>query len=221
MTLLVLFHHTALTYGAIGGWYYREVPTDGRFETKLLVLFCTVNQAWFMGLFFLLAGYFTPGPVERKGAWLYLRDRLVRLGLPLLAVGLLIGPVTIGLAQTANGRPFMRTLIYLWDHRTFENGPLWFAQALLIFCVAYLLWRWISLRPPRPRAFPSNLVLFIAALVTGAGAFALRLAWPVGVNVFGLQLGYFASYIVLFVAGVPARGGNGWSPYPRSSGGSG
>jgi len=25
LTALVLFHHTAITYGAIGGWYYREL----------------------------------------------------------------------------------------------------------------------------------------------------------------------------------------------------
>ena len=29
LTLLVLFHHTAITYGAIGGWYYHEVEPDG------------------------------------------------------------------------------------------------------------------------------------------------------------------------------------------------
>jgi hypothetical protein len=29
----------------------------------------------------------------------------------------------------------------------------------------------------------------------------LRLVWPVGVSVFGLQAGFFASYIVLFMAG--------------------
>src|ERR1019366_452117 len=104
LTLLVVFHHTAITYGAIGGWFYREVTTDGRLETKLLILFCSVNQAWFMGLFFLLAGYFTPGPAERKGAWPYLRDRLIRLGLPLLVFGVVMGAVTIALGQTAKGR---------------------------------------------------------------------------------------------------------------------
>ena len=26
VTLLVVLHHTALTYGAIGGWYYQEIP---------------------------------------------------------------------------------------------------------------------------------------------------------------------------------------------------
>jgi len=38
-------------------------------------------------------------------------------------------------------------------------------------------------------------------LTVGAAAFALRLVWPVGTQRFGLQLGYFASYVVLFVAG--------------------
>src|SRR5471030_3054794 len=42
-----------------------------------------------------------------------------------------------------------------------------------------------------------------AALVTGACALVLRVFWPVGVgvNVWGLQLGYFASYVILFAFG--------------------
>ena len=55
-----MFHHTAITYGAIGGWYYKELLPSPTLGSRLLVLFCTVNQAWFMGLFFLLAGYYTP-----------------------------------------------------------------------------------------------------------------------------------------------------------------
>jgi len=51
LTLLVLFHHSAITCGAIGGWYYREIPTDARFETKLLIFFCAFNQVYFMELF--------------------------------------------------------------------------------------------------------------------------------------------------------------------------
>jgi peptidoglycan/LPS O-acetylase OafA/YrhL len=203
LTLLVLFHHTAITYGAIGGWYYREVETDGRLETKLLILFCTVNQAYFMGLFFLIAGYFTPGAAMRKGALAYLQERALRLGLPLLIFGFIIGPMTIALAQTANGRPFVSTLLYLWAHGVFESGPLWFAEALLIFSLAYLAWQGLGRGRPAMvlPAFPSNGVLVAAALATGALAFGLRFAWPVGTQLFGLQLGYFASYVVLFAAG--------------------
>ena len=67
LTLLVLFHHTAITYGASGDWYYAEVRAGRDLSSSLLSLFTGFNQAFFMGLFFLLAGYFTPGAVERHG----------------------------------------------------------------------------------------------------------------------------------------------------------
>src|SRR5450759_3819895 len=136
MTLLVLFHHAAITYGAIGGWYYHEVKPAASLPGTLLVLFCTTNQAYFMGLFFLVAGYFTPSAIARKGAWHYLADRAVRLGLPLLFFGWILAPVTIALAATSRDQPFGATLVPLWHRHTFENGPLWFAQALLIFAAA-------------------------------------------------------------------------------------
>lgn len=52
LTLLVVMHHTAITYGAIGGWFYREVASNSSLSFMLLVFFCTANQAYFMGLFF-------------------------------------------------------------------------------------------------------------------------------------------------------------------------
>jgi surface polysaccharide O-acyltransferase-like enzyme len=201
---LVVLHHTSITYGAIGGWYYKEVPTDGSLTSMLLVFFCTFNQAWFMGLFFLLAGYYTPASLRTKGSWYYLRDRLQRLGIPLLAYGFVIGPATISLAQTARGKPFLDTLLRLWGHGEFEKGPMWFAWALLIFALGAVLWRALGTRRAESdagRAFPTDAALLVAALATGAVAFALRLQWPVGKEGWGLQLGYFASYVTLFVAG--------------------
>lgn len=203
-TLLVVCHHTAITYGAIGGWYYQENPPDGSLSSLLLVFFCTFNQAWFMGLFFLLAGYYTPAPLQAKGPWRYLRDRLLRLGLPLLVYGFVIGPATIALAQTARGQPFTDTLLRLWRHGTFEMGPLWFAWALLIFACAAVLWHTLGSSrawAQAERPIPTDAALLSAALATGAVAFALRLQWPVGQVAGGLQLGYFASYTVLFIAG--------------------
>lgn len=194
-TFLVVLHHTAITYGAIGGWYYKETPTDDSLSSMLLVFFCTLNQAWFMGLFFLLAGYYTPAALQAKGAWRYLRDRLLRLGIPLLAYGFVIGPATIALAQTARGKPIADTLFWLWRHGEFEKGPLWFAWALLIFAVVVVLWRTLGvhwIEPDPERAFPTNAALLAAALGTGVVAFALRLQWPVGNEVWGLQPGYFA-----------------------------
>jgi peptidoglycan/LPS O-acetylase OafA/YrhL len=208
MVLLVVFHHAAITYGAAGGWYYREVPTDGSLQTRLLILLCAVDQAYFMGLLFLLAGYFTPPSLARHGVLGYAKERLLRLGAPLVVFGLLIGPITIALAQTASNRPFLGTLLYVWGRGAFSPGPLWFAFALLIFSFVFVAWRTVQSRlnaePPafEPRPFPSNLILLVTALATGAAAFGLRLVWTVGTTITSdLQLGYFASYIVLFAAG--------------------
>jgi surface polysaccharide O-acyltransferase-like enzyme len=203
VTLLVVFHHTALTYGAIGGWYYREISPSNSLSSLLLILFCTANQAWFMGLFFLLAGYYTPPAYRRHGTAGFVGERLLRLGIPLAFYFLILHPITVALAQTANGRSFVGVFIYVCSHGLFDPGPLWFAEALLIFTAVWLLWRLASGNSPAPRAvpFPSDAVLLAAALVTGTAAFLLRFVWPVGVNVGFLQLAYFASYIVLFAAG--------------------
>ena len=202
VTLLVVFHHTALTYGAVGSWYYREIAPSSSPGSLLLILFCTLNQAWFMGLFFLLAGYYTPPACRRHGPAGLIRERLLRLGIPLLFYVLILHPLTVALALTARELSFGRVFVWLWSHGKFEPGPMWFVEALLIFTGFWLVWR--VMRKPNAavdRPFPSNTVLFAVAIITGLAAFLLRLVWPVGMNVGFLQLGYFASYIVLFAAG--------------------
>ncbi len=209
MTALVILHHTALTYGAIGGWFWRELQPSAALSSRLLILFCTTNQAYFMGFFFLLAGYFTPLSLERKGYARFLCDRLLRLGIPLLAFGLFLGPLTAAIVEAFQGHSFWGTFVWLWDHRQFINGPLWFAQALLIFSLAYCLWRKLAGAPlteaqRTPKPVPPNLWWFLSALAVGAGALLIRQFVPTGVNVWGLQLGYFSSYIFLFALGITA-----------------
>lgn len=201
LTVLVVLHHAALTYGGTGAWFYREIAPSAAPSSLLLTLFCTVNQAYFMGLFFLMAGYFTPGAVDRRGVAGFLRERLIRLGLPLLAFGFLLGPLTVALAATAKGYGFLAALGAVWSREPFVPGPLWFAEALLIFSGLYALWRLAAPAPAPAMGFPSNRTLALAAVVTGIAAFLIRLAWPVGAAFLALQLGYFASYVVLFAAG--------------------
>jgi surface polysaccharide O-acyltransferase-like enzyme len=50
--------------------------------------------------------------------------------------------------------------------------------------------------------FPSRRAAFPAAFLTGVAAFCLRLIWPTGTNFLQMQLGYFASYMVLFAFGI-------------------
>src|SRR4051794_31041093 len=77
LTALVIFHHVAIVYGGSGGWYWRAQPNA---SNPILLMFNAANQAFFMGFFFLLAGYYTPSSYERKGTTRFLADRLLRLG---------------------------------------------------------------------------------------------------------------------------------------------
>ncbi len=209
MTAFVILHHTAITYGASGSWFYNELHASGQISSILLTLFCATNQAYFMGFFFLLAGYFTPNSLERKGYRQFIGDRFTRLGIPLLVFIFILGPLTAAMVASHDGKGFWRVFPYLWNHVIIINGPLWFAQALLIFSLAYCAWRAAfgsslasSSRTPRP--VPTYARWLLSAILVGAASLAIRQFVPTGKNVIGLQLGYFAPYIFLFAIGIAA-----------------
>jgi hypothetical protein len=209
MTAFVILHHTAITYGAPGGWYYNELKPSGAVSSLLLTFFVATNQAYFMGFFFLLAGYFTPPSLERKGYAHFLGDRFLRLGLPLLAFMFILGPATSALITAYEEKGFWPTIEYLWNHAIFGNGPLWFAQALLMFSIGYCAWRAMAGAPLNQvertaKAVPGGRWWLVSAVAVGVAALAIRQVVPTGVNIIGLQLGYFSSYTFLFALGIAA-----------------
>lgn len=203
-----MIHHTAITYGADGSWVYEDVePTKGLSVTVIiLTLFTAINQSFFMGLFFFLSGYFTPPSFEQKGAGVFLKDRLIRLGIPLIFYTFIIGPFIQYIVRFRNECSFGR--YYRKEILTFHSiniGPLWFVEALLIFSILYIMYRkFFSSSHRTTRSFPSNRSLFYTAVGLGVSAFFIRLFWPTGEGLLGLQFGYFPSYILLFIAGTIA-----------------
>jgi hypothetical protein len=207
LTALVIVHHCAITYGGSGGWSYREVSDASLPGSMLLTLLCAVDQAFFMGMFFLLAGYFTPGALARKGPMRFMAERGLRLGLPLLVFGFVLGPLTEALAGLARGEPWRPHWGALLAQGRFVLGPLWFAWALLLFTLVWLLRQQFG-PPLRAReALPAPRCWWLSALAVGAVALLLRQAVPVSQERLGLQLGYFASYVFLFFLGCLAAPG--------------
>ncbi len=211
LTTLVVLHHSAITYGAPGGWYYRELPTTASLTGILFTFFVSTNQAYFMGFFFLIAGYFTPASYNRKGPGKFFVDRLIRLGIPLAVYGVLLDPLTNSIARAwgrspATAEPFLPDSVHRIFTADWNNGPLWFAQALLIFSAVYLAWRmWGGDQTRQPDSpLPTLSGWFFTAIAVGAGALLIRQWVPVGKNIFQLQLGYFSSYIFLFAIGAVA-----------------
>ena len=201
LTGLVIFHHVAIVYGGSGGWYWREVPEA---SNQILLMFNAFNQAFFMGFFFLLAGYFTPASFDRKGPGRYIKERLLRLGVPLLFYFFLLSTFTEALAETEGGVPLARGWLDAIRSREFGPGPLWFVEALLLFAGAYAIWR--KVRPARmfTSELPSFWTLALTGLSLGVISFLIRLLVPVGQEVAWLQIGYFPCYVYLFAGGCVA-----------------
>lgn len=201
LTILVVLVHTSVTYGGEGGWYVSE-ETESMVSTILLTLFNAVNQSFFMSLFFLIGGYFTALSLKKKGSVEFAKGRILRLGLPLLMFFLAVGPLTVFLSDSlyyGEGFDFSKSM---------HVGPMWFAQALLIFSAIYLLiHRFIPAGSSRSRI---SLPLLIAIL--SSTTFAARAIWPMGEGIWGMQLGSFPQYIVMYIIGIKA-GKTDWQTY--------
>ncbi len=140
-----------------------------------------------MGFFLLIAAYFVPGSYDRKGAGQFLKDRLIRLGIPLLVYSWIISPLT-WMVITYVTQGYLLPLGDYFPGAKFEGfigaGPLWFVEVLLIFTAVYVAWRKIA-RPNAPvppvqidSRFPSSKAIALFAVLMAAAAFVIRLWLP-------------------------------------------
>lgn len=92
MIVFVVVQHLAVTYSGMGSWYYKDGRPLGIAAQTLFGFYTSLQQGYFMGILFLIAGYFTPGAYDRKGFWRFLLDRFVRLGIPTLIYTFAVNP---------------------------------------------------------------------------------------------------------------------------------
>lgn len=208
---LVIITHLAITYGAFGSWFYQEV-TGFSPQAALLSIVTALCQSFMMGFFFLISAYFIPPSLRRKGAGRFVRDRLVRLGVPLLAWVLLIGPllryfVAVRTAGHAGSLVDWYAL-GMTDPGIFGLGPLWFVFTLLVFTLVYVLWnvRFPGGESPRPMPFPSFHAIAGAGILVGLATFLVRILIPIGYSweFFDIQVPFFPQYIAFFLFGLAA-----------------
>jgi glucan biosynthesis protein C len=219
LTILVIFHHAAIAYGGVGDWLVVDPAVDD-ISPIFLTFFTAVNQTYFMSAFFLLAGYFTPSSFEKKGGGVFIKDRLIRLGVPLLVYSTVIVNINIYLSDMyLRHEPFSPILVY-------SPGHLWFLQALIIFVVIYVVYRTFADRNPSKKwfqysqdRFPSNRVLILSVILLAVLTFVVRLKFPVGVWFAGLQLGHFVHYIFSFFVGILAQRGDWFNRLDRRQAG--
>lgn len=220
LVCLVILHHTAITYGGSGSFYYTEPATDPA-ASGLLSLFTNFNQAWFLGAFFLLSAYFTPGSLDRKGARQFLKDRLIRLGIPLLVFFFVVNPLTVFLAfyhmtpaeLVAQGITPPMGLNWTFISQAVGTGPLWFVEMLLIFELGYVVWR-VARRSSGAgrdlqRPLPSYRKVAAFILTLTVTSYLLWTVEPLTAQVLGFPSFFdLPQYLGLFIAGLAAARGD-------------
>jgi len=218
MIVLVISMHAADTYSPLGSWYYTDRQPLSLASLLTFAAWQMYLQAFFMGLLFFIAGFFVPSAYDRRGPSLFVRDRTIRLGLPVLFYMFVLGPLTeyfcskswTSTEPTSFGNEWLKHI----RNGEFlqESGPLWFCLALLIFSTVYAVWR--SSRATNARSLadiqpPTTLQLICFAVLMAIVTFVVRLFVPPGATVLNLHLGDFPQYVLMFCAGIlAARGRN-------------
>lgn len=203
LTALVILHHVAVTYGAPGNWYYHE-KTSSPTSALVLTVVVSVNQAFFMGFFFLLSAYFVPAAYNKRGFARFLADRITRLGVPLLFYSLVLSPLLSYIPYDSGGHAVSYPQYLGGFDSWVDFGVLWFVAALLLFNISYAIYRKVGGRMPTRMPMPGATLVILIALVVGVLSFCVRWVFPVGwvLKPVGFQLGHFCQYMVLFIAGL-------------------
>lgn len=211
LTSMVVAHHWAIANGGPGDWYFTE-SNLGPVGNLLLSLFVATNQAFFMGFFFFISAYFVPQSFIRKGGLTFLKERIIRLGIPLLFYAFVLSPLII-FSVRKFGQSYTGSLIdFILNDGGFSVGPMWFVALLLIFSFAY--WCFVQIfKKYTPDGSLSSIkksyqILGFIGLVLLT--FLIRIYSPVGnwIPVLGIQPAHLMQYILCFILGIWANQNN-------------
>lgn len=210
LTVLVVAHHAAEPYVAIGGGGWGDLVKE-TVKSDLLQILFVFNRTFFMGFFFLISAYFLDASLARHGAWGVIRNRLIRLGIPILIFVVFVFG-SIGYAVYGEGLGYFEFLYFYITHGNTEFGHLWFIAHLLVYVVVYVALRAIF---PVLGTFgaeldaPGHRSIFIYILVIGAVLAVVRQVWPIDtwIRFFGTFRGepaHMPFYATLFAIGLIA-----------------
>ncbi len=184
LTVLVIVHHAAVSYCVFGAWPYKASNPDEMIDW--IWHFLSTNASFFMGLYFLISGYFVPASYNKQGPKTFVIKKLTRLGIPLLIVG--------GLLSVLSGK--------------LEMAHLWFLQSLLMFCLIYAGIR-LMIKPKEDGSSNrvSWLILPLLAIVMGVGGHLIRQVSPQDnwIDVLGflhIEPAHYLQYVMMFALGV-------------------
>ncbi len=206
--IFVIMHHLAALISGFGSQYFIGSVNFSALANIWFPLYLSFQQAYFMGLLFMISGYFVAASYDRKGFVHFIGDRFKRLIIPTLIF--MVALTLIEFVELGYNWTSFSVISFLSS-----TGQMWFAVALFAFCTIYGLVRLIipksivaSLSSRKIKFEPTSLKLISLILIIAVLAFSIRLVQPIGTSILNFQFCYFASYIVLFIIGIMAYRNN-------------
>ncbi|GAB7110480.1 hypothetical protein JCM4814A_87950 [Streptomyces phaeofaciens JCM 4814] len=147
VVLGLVFFHSALVFSPDDDFYVKNRDT-----TDVVTVVAGLGVVWAMPMLFLVAGLGARHSIGRRGPRGFARERLLRLGVPLVFATLTIVPVPQWLRLRAadpayhesygrfwlgflDVRPDPADFPFVLEGEWFETGHLWFVVLLLTFCL--------------------------------------------------------------------------------------
>ncbi len=202
LTCLVVAHHAGQAYGPTGGVW----PVTDSNKTNWLGKFFFINASYMMGLYFFISGYFMLFSLQRKTNAQFIKDRLVKLGIPLLFFTLLVFLPFNYLNSPRNSNLFSFFIDTYCNKPPIATGHLWFVASLLLYSFFYLLFfpkRSIVSETAAARPFRIY-YLFIYILLLTIIAALVRLQFPIDVWrtwLIPVEVAHIPQYLSLFLIG--------------------
>ncbi|WP_405576992.1 acyltransferase [Streptomyces sp. NBC_01092] len=145
VVLGLVFFHAALVFSPDDDFYVKNAQT-----TEVVTVFVGFGVVWAMPMLFLVAGLGSRYSIHRRGAGRFTRERLLRLGVPLVLATLVLCPLPQWLRLRAADPGYDESYWRFWprfltvhpdaadfpfvlDGEYFETGHLWFVVLLLTF----------------------------------------------------------------------------------------
>lgn len=172
----------------------------------ILEVFVVVNETYFMQLFFFISGIFVPQSFDKKGSFVFLQERIKRLGIPPVVYTFFIGPyVQGGLVHLFfyDGSDTFGSIVPLT-----ESGVTWFPQQLIVFGIIYTFACKKNWTPKME--CPTVFGFFLISLMIGTVTGIINLFFPSQESFFNVPLFFwhYFSYILFFFGGAIAQRNN-------------
>ena len=211
---LVIALHAPMAFGGMG-WIGVRIPIEesvGPFFNGFFGWYGYAINSFIMQMMFLISGYFVPRSVHKKRVARYLKDRLLRLGVPFLVGMLLINNSSLLLSRLSPASPYSELQ---WNNQPFNSVMvLWFLVVLFAFDLLYCTW--VVIRGNR-FSFDTSVVMpglrswLMSAVVLGILEVAMTMQTNLWIalvrsplNALGLQGMHTFTYGFLFFLGCKA-----------------